>query len=46
VKTYRFHPEAEAELLASVDWYAARDPELAAEFNDRLLVRAPSVIDQ
>ncbi len=29
---FRFHPEAEAELLAAVDWYEVRSPGLGADF--------------
>lgn len=29
---YRFHPEAEAEFLAAIDWYAARDADVATDF--------------
>jgi toxin ParE1/3/4 len=29
---YRFHPAAEAEFYAAIDWYAARDPEAADNF--------------
>lgn len=29
---YRFHPEAEDEFLAAVDWYADRDADVAADF--------------
>jgi len=32
VKTYRFHPSASAELLAAVEWYAARDAIVAMAF--------------
>jgi toxin ParE1/3/4 len=28
---FRFHPAAEAELLAAIDWYAARDTDVATE---------------
>jgi plasmid stabilization system protein ParE len=29
---YQFHPEAEAEFLAAIDWYAARDAGVATDF--------------
>jgi toxin ParE1/3/4 len=29
---YRFHPAAEAEFYAAIDWYAARDTNAAADF--------------
>jgi len=29
---YRFHPAAEAEFYAAIDWYAARDANAAADF--------------
>jgi plasmid stabilization system protein ParE len=29
---YRFHPAAEAEFFAAIDWYAARDADVATDF--------------
>ncbi|HEX3479123.1 MAG TPA: type II toxin-antitoxin system RelE/ParE family toxin [Kofleriaceae bacterium] len=29
---YQFHPEAEAEFLAAIDWYAERDADVATDF--------------
>lgn len=29
---FQFHPEAETEFLAAIDWYAARSPSLGADF--------------
>jgi toxin ParE1/3/4 len=43
VSTYRFHPEAEAEFLASVEWYAARDPDVGDEFNDLVEAEVRSI---
>lgn len=31
-RSYRFHLAAEAEFQAATDWYAARDPNAAADF--------------
>jgi plasmid stabilization system protein ParE len=30
--SFRFHPEAEAEFLAAIDWYEARSAGLGADF--------------
>lgn len=30
--SFLFHPEAEAEFVAAVDWYEARSPGLGADF--------------
>jgi plasmid stabilization system protein ParE len=30
--SFRFHPEAEAEFVAAVDWYEARSTGLGADF--------------
>ncbi len=31
-----FHPEAEAEALAAVEWYAHRNPAIAVRFREEL----------
>ena len=42
---FSFHPEAETELFATIDWYEQQEPGLGQSFSDEVVAAIVRIID-